>query len=209
MNPGYLSLILICITLIMLASGWKEVFLRHVSHKEILLFFMLWLIGSQLKFGQGLLEVNGSFIVGLALCVYACIKVNSPLMQMYMVVSGVLLGMVYMLLLELFATDPVFIIWNAGWDAALGMSLLAVLMRRGNTIQMVSVAIGVLVGDFGHHLLHRSEAPISLGSAIFQDTWWLVLITVSIASQLLQSILVGVKFITNRVSALRSRGTKE
>ncbi|WP_442601123.1 YphA family membrane protein [Paenibacillus sp. KN14-4R] len=208
MNPGYLSLILISITLIMLASGWKEVFLRHVSHKEILLFFILWFVGSQFTFQIRQVEINGSMIVGMTLCLYACLRGESKLQQAYIIVSGVLLGSVYTLLLELFASDPIFIISNARWDAAIGVALLAVLMRRGHMTQMVSVAIGMLLGDVGHHYLHRHEISIFLGSPIFQDTWWLALLTARFASILLNSLLFGIKSVTNRISTLKSRGTK-
>ncbi len=38
MNPGYLSLLLMVVTLILFASGWKDIIMRGITSKVILLF---------------------------------------------------------------------------------------------------------------------------------------------------------------------------
>src|SRR6478736_3334615 len=68
MNAGYLSLILLCITLILFASGWKELYVRSISHKGMLLFFALWIVGS--CFSVSIKQVYIQLVYMLVFCLY-------------------------------------------------------------------------------------------------------------------------------------------
>ena len=209
MNPGYLSLLLICMTVILLLSGWKEVFLSRFSHKEILLFFVLWIVGLQFTFSLRHVSVNGSFLVISFMCLYIFLRKANWMKKTQIVLNGLLLAAVNLLLLEFYSIDPVFVISHLGLDIAVWLSILCICMSRESIVQIASLSIGFLLGDALYASNHFSSThPIVLGSSLFQDKWWLALVVVRTGTVIMRVIVIAYKRITHKFETIRKRGWK-
>lgn len=208
MNPGYLSLLLICMTVILLSSGWKEVFLSRASHKEILLFFVLWITGMQYTFSFEQITINGTLIVISLLCVYILFRAKDWMKRAQIVLIGLLLAAMNFLLLEFFSIDPVFVISNMGLDIAVCLGILAICMSRESNVQIASLSIGFIVGDALFAYNHISSVPIVLGSSLFQDKWWLALVIVRTGTVIMQVIVTFYRRFSQKFGSIRKRGWK-
>jgi hypothetical protein len=208
MNPGYLSLLLICMTVILLSSGWKEVFLSRASHKEILLFFVLWIIGLQYSFFVQQVQVNGIVIVISLLCVYIFVRVTNWIQRVQIVLFGFLLAAMNFLLLEFYSIDPIFVISHMGLDIAIWLSILTICMSREANVQIASLSIGFIVGEVLYAYKHLSSLPIVLGSSLFQDKWWLALVIVRTTTVIMQVTVTSYKRFTHKFGTIRKRGWK-
>lgn len=184
MNPGYLTLLLICISFILVVSGWKEVFLSRVPLKEILLFFMLWVISAQFSIQWRSVELNGVILLLGTVSGWLLIRSNSGFTRVRLLTVGLLLASLHFLLLEFFKLTPVFILFRAELDAAFWISILCVFLLRNPLYQLVCMSIGLILGDTYSLYYHHQELPLYLGSLSFQDQWWFAIVTVRLASTL-------------------------
>lgn len=175
MNPGYLSYLLISIVLILLASGWKDILLRGISHKTILLFFILWLPASFLRFrfyGQSMQGVLPLLAVTAAAGTLALGKLR---LQLHVWTSGILLGMFDLILLEMSDWLPVFTFLLPAADSALVLAFIAMLLGRAPLWQLTALTGALLIGETFHRFLHATSGTKAVwGGPGFQDRWWLV-----------------------------------
>ncbi|MFC0214877.1 hypothetical protein ACFFK0_20935 [Paenibacillus chartarius] len=175
MNPGILSLVLLVIALILLASGWKDVILRSISHKGILLFFVLWLGTSRITVSHDTYKLNLSFILIAGLAVTLLLRSSGVLAKLHVVSIGLLLGSFYFLLKELLSKDPVLIVSRPDVDIAVVLGLVAVLLRRSVALQLACLSMGLVLGElYGVIWAHKAGTSV-LGSASFRDQWWVAL----------------------------------
>lgn len=211
MNPGYLSLLLICITIVLLSSGWKEVFLSKASHKEILLFFVFWITGSQITVPLTyfpFLQINGSAVVICGLCLYILIWKTSWMNKIHILLVGLLLASVHFLLLEFYTLDPIFVIFNVELDIAVILSIICLFLKRESNAQIASLSIGLLFGDIYYAYFHQDSLSTLLGSSLFQDKWWLAIIIVRMLTVFMQAIIISYKRFALRYETFRKRGWK-
>jgi len=206
MNPGFLSLVLLCIAVILLASGWKEVFLSRVPQKEILLFFVFWLLGMQATVHAGRFAIGGTFAVAALLGAGIVVRAKDALRATHIVVSGLLLSSVGVLMQEFFAIDPWFVLYRSEIDIAVWLSLLCLFMRRKPLEQIASLSIGLALGDLIYGWFHRESMPIHLGSPAFQDKWWLAVVSVRLASVTLARVFALIRKASDRLQLMRKGG---
>jgi hypothetical protein len=193
MNPGYLSLLLLSITLVLFASGWKDLYLRSISHKRILLFFIAWLVLSGLSISINHIKINMDYL--LVACVSICILVMAKgfIHKLHLLSIGLLLGSFHFLLQEILTTDPVMVTLKPEWDTALFLALLTIVLQRGELEQIACLSIGFLMGDFYNGFVHKATAPLYFGSSAFQDEWWLSVFAARTTAIVLQSAHKGCK----------------
>jgi len=208
MNPGYLSLLLICMILILLSSGWKEVFLSRASHKEILLFFVLWITARQFNISFDQIKLNGSLIVMSMMCLYNLVKISAWKKRMQTILIGLLLAILNFVLLEFYAIDPIFVISRMGLDIAVWLSLVCICMTRNRTVQLVSLTIGFILGDIMHAYYHLNSASFVLGNSLFQDKWWLAIVIVGVGTVILQQMAISYRRFIHKFETMRKRGWK-
>lgn len=175
MNPGYLSLILICVTFILLASGWKDILLKGSRHGFILAFFAFWFLGSFLTIHYGNLTLNPSFVVIPITSMLIIFKVKGFLGKLHLMTIGVLLGFIFYLLKEL-AVDPMLTIEAPMIDTAIFFGLFAFLLNRNPIYQLAILFLGLTICEIYSEYAHRSTIPIVIGDSTFQDIVWLSLV---------------------------------
>jgi hypothetical protein len=193
MNPGYISLLLVGMTLILLATGWKDLLIRGISTKNILLFFVLWIATWTMSITIVGVKVSLPFIwVGLAaLCMWA--SVPGWLEKSHLLSTGLLLGSVYFLLEEAVTLVPYFM-EEPTIHVCLWTGLLACFMTRKPQLQVASLSIGLMLADSYSMYLHRNGSVTSmLGDPLFQDRWWLTIWIARAGSLIWTGVYVRIK----------------
>jgi hypothetical protein len=193
MNPGYLSLLLISISLILLASGWKEHYARSISHYGVLLFFIGWFIFSRLHIEVYHVHVNLAGVWIAAISLYILWKTNGFVQKVHLLSIGLLLGSFHFLLQEILMMDPVMVIIRPDLDTALFLVVLVLLLQRKAPEQLACLSIALLMGDFYHEVVHHASVPPKVGGPSFQDQWWLSVFTARTGTILIQSAYSGCK----------------
>lgn len=186
MNPGYLSYILMSVTFIFVVSGWKDVWLRAISHRAVVLFIALWIVFCSVYVPLGRLDVNLACLLLLA-AISTVLRQSGPYVAAHVLCVGVMLGAFTFLLRETERLSPAFLIVQPDLDAALLLALGIMLFYRQPKLQIAAVSLALLVGGALMLYTHRKAPVLRLGSLRFQDDWWLTVcltrgITVSLES---------------------------
>jgi hypothetical protein len=191
MNSGYLSLILLCITLILLASGWKDLYVRSISPTWILLFFVGWLmlVSFQLKLDG--IQFNMVYVWVAAFSIGIWIHTRGIVHKLHLLSVGLLLGSFHFLLQEILTTDPIMVVIKPNLDTALFLVLIVILIERRVKEQIACLSIGLLLGDFYFAFVHQAVVPVRFGGPSFQDEWWLSVFAARTLTLVLQSALTG------------------
>ncbi|CAN7593221.1 hypothetical protein LJR153_004388 [Paenibacillus sp. LjRoot153] len=191
MNAGYLSLILLCITLILFASGWKELYIRSISHKGMLLFFVSWLIGSRVNVTIQHIHVQLVYVVVLTIAFSILYVTQGFIHKLHLLSIGLLIGSLHFLFQQLLEMDPILIIRNSEWQTALLIAVVAVVVQRNAWEQIAAISIGYLIGDMYQAGIHKVDGFHQLGMATFQDQWWLSIFTARTITIVVQAAYSG------------------
>lgn len=177
MNPGYLSLLAVSISLILLASGWKDILLRGISHRSVLLFFICWGASSFVKAEWNGIAVYGAAAILPLFAAAALLRVEGALSRLHLSASSALLGVFHYVLLELDGFVPWLDLVNPKLEMALMTAALVLLIGRQPHLQFAVISFGLLLGEVGFVGMHRSEGmTLRLGGPEFQDRWWLTFV---------------------------------
>jgi len=191
MNSGYLAFLLLGITLILFGSGWKELYVRSISHKGILLFFVGWAVCSRFTIPWHGVRIN--LAAGwLAVASVAIIYVTAGIVpKLHLLSLGLLLGSFHFLLHQVLEMDPVLVVGKGGLDASLLLAVLALLLQRQELAQIGCLTIGFLLGEGYRTLMHRGVAVPVYGGPEFQDEWWLAVFAARTMTVVLQALYAG------------------
>ncbi|MEF3301832.1 hypothetical protein [Paenibacillus sp. GYB003] len=209
MNPGFLSFILISITLILLASGWRRTLLGDAPVRAIAGFFVAWLAMGQIRFRLSEhATVAGAAIVLAVSVVVAAARRRSPLGLLHLVSLGLFLASVYYLLKHIGELNPFF--WpNRSWSAAgLAVAAAAAMLVRRAEDQLAVVSMALLLGTFLYWRVHQQPAGAVFGNLRFQDEWWFAAAcarTMSVAGESSLALARG----ASKTIAKRWRGLKK
>jgi len=206
LNPGYLSLLLMLVAAILLASGWKTALLGRVSGRDVALFVVLWAASMQFRWTWNGAIFYGAWPVAFGLVAVLLWRSENWFRRWHVVVTGILLGSVYMLLQELYAIDPMFVLVGGNYDAVLWLSVICLMMRRKSFEQIGSLTIGLLLGELLAALFHHEGRMLVFGSPTFQDHWWLAVMTVRSASVAIGSALLLARKWASRIPLPRRGG---
>ncbi|MEW9699012.1 hypothetical protein [Paenibacillus sp. SI8] len=194
MNAGYLSLILLCITLILFASGWKELYVRSISHKGMLLFFAAWLVFSHIAVTIHQVHVQLVYVWMLCVSLGILYVTKGFIHKFHLLSIGLLLGSLDFLLQQLLEMDPILIVGNSKWDTALLLALVATMLQRNELEQFAGLSIGYLLGDMYQASIHPINGIHYLGGYHFQDQWWLSIFAARTLTIVVQMAYSGCRF---------------
>ncbi|GIP32371.1 hypothetical protein [Paenibacillus sp. J2TS4] len=172
MNTGYISYILICITIILLVSGWKDTVLRGVPSRYIAVFFIGWFSLSKAELALGQVKISGIYaglVILLLIVLYALPRETGVIP---LVVSGLMLGLFYFLASEISVTLPDLPGGSLFWLAFI-IGLLVIAMYRHPLAQIGCITLCVLVGCLLQMYSHSALAGYRLGFGPMKDHWWL------------------------------------
>ncbi|MCZ8520556.1 MULTISPECIES: YphA family membrane protein [Paenibacillus] len=188
MNPGYLSLLLIVVSVILIASGWKDVLIRGITRTSLLLFFMGWLLGIQWTWESGRWELNAVLPVLAALFLGVLLRSRGFLLKLHLLSVGLLLGSVHFFLKETLPLAPMLVLISPEWTTALLVGLLGAVLLRSPTGQIGSVTLGLLLGEAMDWYAHKEAWTGTIGGALFQDGWWLTVYAVRTSSMVVMAL---------------------
>ncbi|MBD0380611.1 YphA family membrane protein [Paenibacillus sedimenti] len=195
MNSGYLSLILLCITLILFASGWKELYVRSISHKGLLLFFVAWLTLSQITIIIGHVKMQLVYLWIMCICIGILYATQGFIHKLHLLSIGLLLGSLHFLLQQLLQMDPILIVGNSEWDTALLLAFVITILQRNELEQIAALSMGYLLGDLYQAGVYQANGNLHLGSSHFQDQWWLSVFAARTMTIVLQVAYNGCRLI--------------
>jgi hypothetical protein len=208
MNPGYLSWLLMVISVILFASGWKEVLIRGITSKVILLFFVSWFIGMSFTFAIPGGSIAFSVVILLFIIGGALWQVNGIMLKLHAISIGILLGSVSFFMLETVQMTPVLLYRSPELSMALFIGLLAAVSIKLPSVQLASVSIGLLLGEAYFRYMHRRHVGLELGSLLFQDRWWLTVYMTRILSIMIICMLKIVRSGLSRMTSGMKSGLK-
>ncbi|TVY11594.1 hypothetical protein [Paenibacillus cremeus] len=193
MNAGYLSSVLMVISLILFASGWKNVIIRGITHQSLLLFFIFWLLCSLGSWSWNGVHYSG--IVGLLLITsgIAIARASGAMLRLHVISVGLLLGSVSFFLKESLHLIPSIIVYSTTVTISGIIGLLAAVTLRQSALQIAAVSIGLLIGDGMFAYSHKEHVQMSMGGAAFQDLWWMTMFMTRTLSMAVLSMLEGFK----------------
>ncbi|RAU94739.1 hypothetical protein [Paenibacillus sp. YN15] len=174
MNPGYLSLVLISVTMILLASGWKDILLPGIPRAGILAFFVGWMIAALFSVELERAEIQFT-LPYLLLCAAAATRsLKAPLLRAHVWVCGLLLGAFDCLLRELGGWAALAPQGHAWLNEAAVIAVITLLLGRGALWQWIALSVGLTVSEALFFWFHQETASVA-GGAAFADHWWLLL----------------------------------
>lgn len=191
MNAGYLSLILLCITLILFASGWKELYVRSISHKGMLLFFVSWLVGMRITITIQDVQIQLVYVVLLVMSFLILYVTQGFIHKLHLLSIGLLMGSLRFLFQQLLEMDPILIIRNSEWQTAILLAVVGVFLQRNAWEQIAAISIGYLLGDMYQAGIQKVDGFHKLGFAAFQDQWWLSVFMARTVTIMLQFVYNG------------------
>lgn len=190
MNEGYLSLSIVVIILVLLATGWKGTLWGPAQDRYLLIFFICWVIGCWVSVPAGSshvisgawLTIGVTSLIGLKRCVsfYTFIHVLS---------SALLIAALFVFLGQLVRLDPVLFVVDPVWDAAVILGVLVACFMSVPLEQLAAITMGLTLGVWLSGWIANTEIPYIIGDAAFFDTWWLAVAS----SRLFTLVIMGLR----------------
>ncbi|TDF99328.1 YphA family membrane protein [Paenibacillus piri] len=206
MNPGYLSFVLLVVSLILYASGWTDFLMRGITSKVILLFFILWIVSMETSVSLMQIRVSLWAVMLLAIAAVVLWRSHGILHKLHLVSAAVLIGSVSFFLQETIHLMPALVLGSAELSAALLIGLLVSALVKLPAAQLAVISIGLLLGETYYRYVHKGHLEFHLGSALLQDRWWLTVYAARMLSVMLAClVLISRKSLLWIVSGIRKR----
>ncbi len=194
MNPGYLSLILMCLTVILLASGWKEVLLPGIADRSIVAFIVCWIALSRTHVplpGSASIEISLIVLPLTWLVLRAAVKKCTWLAVLNFISVGLFLAALYYLLCYFAQADPLFFPYDSPSIAAAFLGLVTILIVRNANDPIGVLTFALLAGAALYTAViypNLSSNSYIFGDRSFQDQWWAAVVSARLASLCVQTI---------------------
>jgi hypothetical protein len=183
-NPGYLSWILVSISLILLASGWKRVLLGRIPDAGIFAFFAAWciLVFAEAEVGPGL-KINLAVLPIAALFLVYLRRRRGNAKLLHLISACLFLASVQYFLKRIAELDPHLLPYDASLVSALAAALFALVWTRDPEEQIAGISFAALASHSLYWLSHREYLPlIPFGNMAFHDEWWLAAVSARAAA---------------------------
>lgn len=175
------------VTLILCLSGWKHWIIGRISLRSMLLFFVLWLVCSQFVIPiTDVMQWNGTFLWCIIVVILAWFNMQAMAAKFHVLLAGIMLGVLYFLLKELFIVEPVYQFYMSMFHVVMSLGFIVVLLYRSITMQLMACSLALLTGDALEGWF--SATVVVLGDKPFQDHWWLMFLTIRAGTEGLGSI---------------------
>jgi hypothetical protein len=189
MNPGYMTIFVLMVICILLASGWKDLLLAGISRVAIIVFIMGWLLCSFFSvhfiiYGLGI-KINFTFIFLSGYSIFLFSRLKEPLDRIHTFAIAILLGLLDVTLREAS-------IFAIGYDALI-MATVTVSFQRRAQKQIASLLLGLLCGNVVSLLIHQRSQTIIMADQRYQDFWWLTLLLTRAVAVIFDYMLPSLK----------------
>jgi len=190
LNAGTIALLVYLIVLILLSSGWREVFISSLSYRSCLLFMILFPIAALFTIPiHSTLTLNMGVMVLLVTAVYCLDKLDPWYRKIYVITVTLLIGVVYALFGHFVILDPIFIWVSSRWDPVIVSVACVLLAVQTIEEQLIIITVGFLFGDAIMQGM-TGGAGITLGTAAWYDQWWISILTARLCAWSLESVML-------------------
>jgi hypothetical protein len=193
MPQGYLSFMLWCNSAILLACGWKDTVLHSIASRAVVLFYAGWACSYPLSFWLDNPRITPQFGVVLAAGASLILFAPSLAERIYLFSAAALLASLYLLVTQLYARDPVLILYSAKADPVIIVSAVTLLLFKRSKEQICAISLGMAAGDASSALIPVPGAEPVIGSALWCDQWWLAVTVVCLATLICNQLNRGIR----------------
>ncbi|WP_309118671.1 hypothetical protein [Paenibacillus sp.] len=172
MNPGFLSYILLTLSLILICFGWRSHAIGGASARAASLFCLGWIAAAAVDWKAGAWAGTAAYAPLLALAALGLVSPFSRKDAAAALSFGCLLGAIFSLVQLVERVDPLAIVLHPTVDPVALIALLVVCYTRRAAAQLAMLSIALVVNDAYMALLYARWQPPFFGGREFQDAWW-------------------------------------
>ncbi|MFX3633504.1 MAG: hypothetical protein ACE3L7_24445 [Candidatus Pristimantibacillus sp.] len=200
MNAGYVSLWIMTIALILIATGWSDYVGVSLNRTKLTIVTIVCVILHffQMKFSVGHIDINlhAGVVVAMAAALMA---MRGPLLwdsKYYLLTCALLTGMIWGSIRKMYMIDPVFFWFDPRWDAPLLGGLLAAAFSTKATHQFTVLLFSAAFSEIMCSLLQGGLYVANIGSLAWWDGFWVSYVCARMISVLFNLLRIcGERFI--------------
>ncbi|XEC92767.1 hypothetical protein AB6A23_15340 [Paenibacillus tarimensis] len=183
MNAGYLSVWIILVTIILLATGWRRQLTGDVAPAVLIAAGVGWLILRPFSIPfLSHTQIELAMIWVICWSVVPIFRNGNRLMTIYLLFGAAMIGMLWFWMRRLYIVDPVFIVIHPLWDGPLIAGLFAGWMAVRFQDQLFLLTLAIFLGEFLlQYSLHLRLPAFGLGGAEWWDRFLLTLCTARVS----------------------------
>ncbi|MCA0754436.1 hypothetical protein KP806_05195 [Paenibacillus sp. N4] len=195
MNPGFISLWLLLIWLVLLATGWKPFLFPEVTRRRMLTYGLIGLlllptpIWLTAVLAGAHIELHAAVCVLLAAAMAALLRFEGWSLRGYLALSAVMTAVVWGFVRKIYSYDPVFYWLDPNWDAPLAAGVLCGAFSSEVRHQGVILIWGAALSELLLALLHKDIPSVRIGSL----SWWDGFLIAFSAARLISILVRGAK----------------
>lgn len=205
MNPGFLSLWIITMLLILITTGWGQYVWMNIDRRKLAFVSCCCLLLQPLhwRFDVSVMgiELHVSIIVAL---IAALLAMKGQLVWdsvFYLLLCAALTGMIWGCIQKMYSADPVFYWIDPIWDAPLVAGLLVAIFSIKAHYQFTVLLLSAAAAELVNAALQSGRHIADIGSLSWWDGLWIAFAFARMASVLFQML----RMLGNRVSAITWR----
>lgn len=183
MNPGYMSLWIIIVFLILMATGWKPSFAPDMNRRTmtILGIVIAALLPVSLWWSQPSYDVHFELHVSVSLLLFASLltyKGDEELSYKgYLVLCTIMIAAIWGFIRKMYSLDPVFYWIDPAWDAPLLAGVLCGAFTSQAKHQFGMIVWSAVLGEVLHAALQPNNYTALIGSLSWWDSFWIAFAT--------------------------------
>ncbi|MHA6483870.1 YphA family membrane protein [Paenibacillus sp. strain BS8-2] len=174
LNPGYITVWMVLIIIILFATGWKPYLAPRVKAPTMFLLFIAttitlfvdywWLLPADLPAAA----IHSGTALWLVASLIAWVDNSNSGERGYLFICVLMLAIIWGSIRSLFAQDPVLYWIEPSWNAPLLCGLLSCMFTTNIRYQAASLLWSAVLGDVISAWLDKRISPLQIGSA----SWW-------------------------------------
>ncbi|WP_169081835.1 hypothetical protein [Paenibacillus sp. PL91] len=197
MNPGFITLWIVLILFILIATGWKSYLIPEISRRTLAIFgiAMALLLNMSIwwsPFSEHLqveVHVSVCFLIVSSLVAYKGSEEWSYIG--YLILCTLMIAVIWGFIRKMYSFDPVFYWIDPSWDGPLLTGIFCGAFTSQVKHQFGMIVWGAVLGETLNVLLQSGMYATQLGSLTWWDSFWIALAAARVFSLLLKSIRIG------------------
>jgi hypothetical protein len=203
LNPGYASILMVFIIIVLFFSGWKPIILPEIPNRVVIVFFVCWFISLLVAISHVEHSVVTSLVLYVAVTTWGLLEIRSFQSKVSILVLGFIFGFATLAITEWLRLSPILATRLTDMDTFLILSIMISLCYQESTQQVTLLTITLLFSN-GMSLLIYPVSD-SLAGLEFQDLWWQSLLAIRIFTILMKYGWLKYRNIVLGISEMKSR----
>lgn len=196
-NPGYMSLLIMIIMLILIATGWKPYLAPDISRRTMALLGILIIASMPFSIWWSPLPDY----IQIKLHVSVCLLLLASLFTFkgsedwsykgYLALCTLMIAVIWGCVRKIYSYDPVFYWIDPIGDAPITAGLLCGAFTAQTKHQLSMIIWGAVLGETLNTVLQAGTYAVFIGSLSWWDSFWIAVATARLFSLLLKAIRRG------------------